>query len=221
MKVTVEGTRWANLNTAGRAAFSGRIKSAAGGAGNTTRRLTRSSDLTREGLGMEPTQKTCRECDRSEPDVSFDTGRRLCRKCRHTGKRREAAIERQRRFRTERPDLVQQRNRAYYEANAEGIKATLRENPHLRWSAEYRRRMKRHGLPIEVVEEFTRDDVVARYGDVCAYCPDGAFEELDHFIPLRSRGPHTLDNVRPACMPCNRRKRHMDGDEFVAGATCE
>lgn len=30
-------------------------KSGAGGAGNTTRRLTRSSDLGREGLGMKPT----------------------------------------------------------------------------------------------------------------------------------------------------------------------
>lgn len=44
-------------NAAGQAVIAGRIKSAPGGVGSTARGLTRSSDLTREGLGMKPTRK--------------------------------------------------------------------------------------------------------------------------------------------------------------------
>lgn len=40
----------------------------------------------------------------------------------------------------------------------------------------------------------------------CAYCgADGG--QIDHGIPLAMGGLHALDNLVPACKPCNSRKR--------------
>ena len=86
----------------------------------------------------------------------------------------------------------------YYQSNKAKIVAYRRARPHIYWEFEYRRRCAKYGLT-PVIESFTRDDVINQYGNRCAYCPDGAFEELDHFIPVAAGGPHTLANCRPAC----------------------
>jgi 5-methylcytosine-specific restriction endonuclease McrA len=46
---------------------------------------------------------------------------------------------------------------------------------------------------------------LADYGGCCAYCGDAATER-DHIVPLARGGTHTLDNLVPACGPCNRVK---------------
>lgn len=97
---------------------------------------------------------------------------------------------------------------AYREAHREAINAGKvehhRRNPHLKWRYRYEERMREAGM-LALVEHFTRDDVVARYGDACFHC-GGDFEELDHFpVPVRDGGPHTLANVRPSCRACNRK----------------
>lgn len=101
-----------------------------------------------------------------------------------------------------------QRNREYYSENREEIAERRAERYWVNWPWEYRRRMARFGLEItEPVEEFTRDDVIQRYGDRCYHCGVRPFEELDHYpIPVRAGGPHTRENVKPACIPCNRKK---------------
>lgn len=149
--------------------------------------------------------KTCTRCEQAKPADKFDPNRNVCRQCRHSGARRERAIARQAEFRASNPDVVQERNRAYYVENAEQIKANYRANPHLRWATEYRRRVKRLGIPAGAVDEFTKADVTGLYGDACHYC-GGAFEEIDHAVPVSKGGPHTLANVRPSCGSCNRRK---------------
>lgn len=87
-------------------------------------------------------------------------------------------------------------------------------NPHTGWAARYRHRCREFGL-IPVVEPFTRDDVVSRYGDTCYYCADGPFEHLDHHVPVAAGGAHTIENVRPACAPCNLRKRNSTDQELI------
>jgi 5-methylcytosine-specific restriction endonuclease McrA len=47
--------------------------------------------------------------------------------------------------------------------------------------------------------------LLARYGGRCAYCNAKATEQ-DHVIPLSRGGRHTIGNVLPACLPCNRSK---------------
>lgn len=154
--------------------------------------------------------KFCRKCEQPKPSGKFDKGRRVCRQCRHSGARRDRAIARQAAFRQQSPDVVKQRNGAYYAANAEDIKANYRSNPHLRWASEYRRRIKRLGVPIGLVHQFTKQDVVSLYGDACHYCSGGPFEELDHVVPVCRSGDHVLTNVRPSCGKCNRSKGIKD-----------
>lgn len=82
-------------------------------------------------------------------------------------------------------------------------------NPHRGWANYYRRRARKFGFQ-PIVDDFRKSDVVTTYGDSCAYCTTGTFEELDHLVPIKSGGRHTLDNVRPSCTACNREKRDLD-----------
>ena len=46
--------------------------------------------------------------------------------------------------------------------------------------------------------------------------------EVDHFIPIRSNGPHRMDNLVPACVHCNTVKSsylpwHFDPERFLPG----
>lgn len=37
--------------------------------------------------------------------------------------------------------------------------------------------------------------------------------ELDHYVAIAAGGTHTLDNARPSCRPCNRRKTNTTDRE--------
>ncbi|PAU90096.1 hypothetical protein CK505_12515 [Kocuria sp. WN036] len=76
-------------------------------------------------------------------------------------------------------------------------------SPHLSWEANYRQRAHAYGNAA-IVDPFTREDIVARYGPDCWYC-GGPFEELDHNIPIAANGPHSLENCRPSCSSCGRK----------------
>lgn len=87
---------------------------------------------------------------------------------------------------------------------------------HMRKAAHrYRKRARSLGLAV-TVEPFTHSDLIATYGDSCFYCETGAFEHLDHFIPVKLGGPHTLANVRPSCAACNLAKSDLDPDEWLS-----
>lgn len=83
-----------------------------------------------------------------------------------------------------------------YRANREQYSATRKAyqaaNPHIFWESNYRWRARKFGFDAEL-ESFTRDDLIARYGDACHHC-GGPFEELDHHpVPVLAGGAHTLD----------------------------
>ena len=79
------------------------------------------------------------------------------------------------------------RKAAYRRANPEKVTAQQaayhRTHPHVCWEREYRSRCRTYGLT-PVIEPFTRDDVVSRYGETCVLCGTAPFEELDHHIPI-------------------------------------
>lgn len=52
---------------------------------------------------------------------------------------------------------------------------------------------------VEILDEFNHR---------CAYCLRGDVKlTMDHVIPLSKGGPHTRDNIVPACKPCNSKKK--------------
>lgn len=86
------------------------------------------------------------------------------------------------------------------------------KNPEKVWVMRYEQRARILGLE-PFVERFTRPDVIERYGDACFYC-GGEFYHLDHALPISRGGSHTLDNVRPACAPCNQTKSDRTPEEW-------
>lgn len=78
------------------------------------------------------------------------------------------------------------------------------ENPHSEWEKHYRSRARAYGFD-PAVRSFTRDALIARYGNTCFHCGD-AWTELDHYpIPVGLGGEHSIENCRPSCMSCNRK----------------
>jgi len=54
------------------------------------------------------------------------------------------------------------------------------------------------------------------YGGLCAYCGAREADTFDHVIPLSRGGEHSINNVLPACRPCNERKHASTPDEWRA-----
>lgn len=65
-----------------------------------------------------------------------------------------------------------------------------------------------------VVDDFTIQEVIEKYGQQCVYCKE-PFTHIDHYIPLSRGGPHTLENVRPSCEQCNLQKSNKLPDDFM------
>jgi hypothetical protein len=58
-----------------------------------------------------------------------------------------------------------------------------------------------------MVEPITPAQIRARFvefANCCAYCGKGGCElHIEHFMPIAAGGPHTMDNILPACPECN------------------
>lgn len=207
------------------------------GAGNTADGLTTHLNRARRA-GMNATHKTCTKCGESKPLDEFHRDRsksdgRLphCRACKAAYRlvNRERNYRQFAEYRAAHRDEQSARNARWVAGHREEIaeyRATNRDrieanrkryvaaHPEISWRGNYRSRATRYGFDI-IEEEFTKGDVIALYGDGCAYCGE-PFEQLDHYVSIKNGGPHTLANVRPSCTSCNRSKRDINGDEFRA-----
>lgn len=143
--------------------------------------------------------KKCRTCSQVKPLDSFYVAR----------SNRDGLV-------TECKSCVSVRSRWYRMRNRERLRASdkAREGTPTRrqqhWRNTYRQRAERFGLtPVYGTgdQQVTHAAVVARYGEACHYSYDniceGGFTVLDHYLPVSFGGAHTLENVRPACRPCN------------------
>jgi len=59
-------------------------------------------------------------------------------------------------------------------------------------------------------------DLVLQFQFACAYCGAVGPLQPDHRIPLALGGSNLIENILPACGPCNRRKHLMSEAEFRA-----
>ncbi len=90
-------------------------------------------------------------------------------------------------------------SRAWAKANPEKANAShaIRES---------RRRARKAGNGGNVTASEWKEQLEV-FGRRCAYClTSDAKLQMEHIIPIARGGPHTIENVVPACGPCNNRK---------------
>jgi 5-methylcytosine-specific restriction endonuclease McrA len=148
-----------------------------------------------------------------DPDERRAYGREWMR--RNPDKAREAM----RRWRQNHADAHAAEGRAFYARNRERVDARnaayLRANPEVirtKWRNRRARKVAAGGK-INTQEWLF---LIERYGGRCGYCgADGPLHQ-DHRVPLARGGAHSIENIIPACGPCNRRKHTMTDEEFRA-----
>lgn len=103
----------------------------------------------------------------------------------------------------------------YYAENAERIKSNVSawaaNNPELvrasavRSASKRRTRMAGNGAFTVTARDLRR--TLARFHNRCAYCDSPLTNvEWDHVVPVARGGSHSVGNLVPSCMPCNRSK---------------
>jgi len=132
------------------------------------------------------------------------------------------------------------RDKRMRERNAKKIRASLRDwwirnrekvskarkryykewataNPEINRNKRSRRRARERNtltLITLTVQEWIL--LVSAYHSCCAYCGVQVDKPtIDHILPLSKGGSHTLDNVLPSCLPCNKSKASRDVGEFL------
>ena len=89
----------------------------------------------------------------------------------------------------------------------------LRRNPE--WLANYQARryaLRRGAQGRHTAEEWQR--LCEEHGHVCAYCGENVALTRDHVIPLTRGGSDNIENILPACQPCNSSKRNKTLEEW-------
>ncbi|SMY03738.1 HNH endonuclease [Brevibacterium sp. 239c] len=161
--------------------------------------------------------KVCRKCGVEKPLNEFwkkkqgkDGYNPRCRVCARGDdlKYREANLEACAKYYRANKERLREYHAGRYRDKRESINARVAEyaaaNPHMKWESRFRERAKQCGFD-PVVVSFTREELVARHGDACFHC-GGVWSETDHYpVPIVRGGEHSLENVVPSCLPCNRR----------------
>ena len=102
-------------------------------------------------------------------------------------------------------------NRIWREANREVNLAKKRAygktHPEVGFRHTQKRRAQKRTTQIEVFTRQQWEFLKSLCGYRCAYCRKKTVAlQQDHVIPLARGGTHTLDNIVPACGPCNQKK---------------
>jgi 5-methylcytosine-specific restriction endonuclease McrA len=168
-------------------------------------------------LGVKP----CKGCGEVLPLGQFPADR----KSPHIGKARCWPCERARKreYYRRNPTPTREYVKAYVEVNREAVFA--RRQAWLEVNREWanrnqfiykaRRRARQTSADCGCVTLPALRLMAAALGGLCAYC-ESPFEHWDHAIPLSRGGLHCLDNLVPACAPCNLRKGSHTQDEYLA-----
>lgn len=119
---------------------------------------------------------------------------------------REKELERKRKFYAENRDAMRARDRRQYEKDPKVFADKVR----LR-----RERIRACGVRVTAAEWRSIQEA---HGHACVYCgATGVRLTRDHKVPLARGGLDNVENVVPACRPCNQRKHAKTAAEFTNG----
>lgn len=139
----------------------------------------------------------CAEWARRNPEKCRAMKRRYYRAHPEQG-RKECA-----KFRLRHPEYIRRKKQEWAKAHPESGQAKL-----------LRRRARIAGAEINDLTPWMVKRLPALFRNKCAYCGRELKLEVDHVVPVRKGGNHTLGNVAPACRRCNVRKSDKPAPEF-------
>ena len=131
----------------------------------------------------------------------------------------EKAREAMRRWRARHPDKHNAEARSFHARHREWRLQQQAEyrarNPAVRRAIRLRRRARLQGAggSFSAAQWL---ELVEAYGARCGYCGGPGPLYADHRVPLSRGGTNSIDNIIPACGPCNLRKHLMSESEFRA-----
>lgn len=134
--------------------------------------------------GADGRQAYCQPCGRN-------VGRRWYQENR--GKRLDVG----RQWALDNPEYAKRATRRWRSRHPERARLLARQTAHLR----------RARKAAATIVPFTHDELMASWEDdglyACVFC-DGPFEEIEHILPLSRGGEHSIANLVPSCVDCNR-----------------
>lgn len=145
--------------------------------------------------GPAPETMTCTLCHATKPFESFV-------------KNKYVRYGRQRHCKTCSVTRVVAANRAHAEAHRARATKWRANNPERRAESDRINRYRRRSAKTIRFTPAQLDARMSMFGHRCWMC-GGPFEHVDHVKPISKGGAHMLCNLRPACMPCNNRKRNQ------------
>ena len=122
-----------------------------------------------------------------------------------------------RRWRKQHPEQHAADSRRRYSQDPAHFKAIIEASPDrnsVRRAMRHRRRELTKGQPSFTAAQWRQ--LVDHYEGRCAYCGKQGPLTIDHRMPLARGGSNTIDNILPACIACNVKKRLMTEAEFRA-----
>lgn len=135
---------------------------------------------------------------------------------------RSGYLERAHRRLKEKKDEVLAYQADYYRSNTMKVKARVKAynkaHPEVRLQAENRRRVRKANAGgSHTIEE--RVEKFRLLGNVCFYCGSAGPITIDHDIPLARGGGDGIENILPACRPCNSSKNASTSLQFITRRT--
>lgn len=103
-------------------------------------------------------------------------------------------------------------------AHPEAKRAWRAATPDLQREQGRRQNSRRRARIARVLATLTPQEWMAildSAGHACIYCGSPDRLSIDHLTPIARGGPHTAENVAPACLPCNKSKNAQTVDEFL------
>lgn len=141
----------------------------------------------------------CKPCDRSASQrwrkANPERESRVSRQW--YARNREQQIEAALRWRKANPERFDELNRRWKADNPARAKAIKRHAGQLR----------RARVAAATIVPFTYDELLASWAEDDLYgcaCCGGPFEEIEHIVPICRGGEHSIANLVPSCIECNR-----------------
>lgn len=122
-------------------------------------------------------------------------------------------------YRDDNKDLIAEQSHRYYINNRDKV---MERNNKWRKQNKYksniktlRYRSRKNSLPTTLTKE-EWDYAINYFNNKCAYCNNniGTLHQ-EHFVPVLSGGPHSKENIIPACVSCNSSKSNKVASDWM------